>query len=280
MPQQVTHPYGVEEVERLLRLPRSTIRAFVAAGFVSPARGARNSQRFSFQDLIVLRTAQALADANVPKGRITRSLKELRRHLPASMPLKGLRIGAVGDHVVVKQGSDRWDAASGQYLLGFEGDPAEGALSVKAAAQPLAPVGNEVSAPDLFNIAVSLESADRDAAIQAYEQAIAADACFLDARINLGRLLHEMGRHAQAEKAYREALDRCGPDAVLFFNLGVLLDDQQRLADARAAYEAALAQDATMADCHYNLALLCERMRQQSAAIRHMSRYRTLTRSR
>jgi tetratricopeptide (TPR) repeat protein len=67
---------------------------------------------------------------------------------------------------------------------------------------------------------------------------------------------------------------------VLFFNLGVLLDDQQRLADARAAYEAALAQDATMADCHYNLALLCERMRQQSAAIRHMSRYRTLTRSR
>jgi len=280
VPQQVTHPYGVEEVERLLRLPRSTIRAFVAAGFVSPARGVRNSQRFSFQDLIVLRTAQALADANVPKARITRSLKELRRHLPASMPLKGLRIGAVGDHVVVKQGSDRWDAASGQYLLGFEGDPAEGALSVKAVAQPLAPASHAISAQDLFNTAVSLETADRDAAIRAYERAIATDACFLDARINLGRLLHEMGRHAQAEKAYRDALARCGPDAVLLFNLGVLLDDQQRLADARAAYEAALAQDATLADCHYNLALLCQRMRQHSAAIRHMSRYRTLTRAR
>jgi len=280
VPQQVTHPYGVEEVERLLRLPRSTIRAFVAAGFVSPARGVRNSQRFSFQDLIVLRTAQALADANVPKGRITRSLKELRRHLPASMPLKGLRIGAVGDHVVVKQGTDRWDAASGQYLLGFEGDPAEGALSVKAVTQPPAPAGNELSAQDLFNTAVSLESADRDAAVHAYEHAIAADACFLDARINLGRLLHEMGRHAQAEKAYREALAQCGPDAVLLFNLGVLLDDQQRLADARAAYEAALAQDATMADCHYNLALVCERLRQHRPAIRHMSRYRTLTRAR
>ncbi|HET7402951.1 MAG TPA: tetratricopeptide repeat protein [Usitatibacter sp.] len=281
MPQQVTHPYGVAEVERLLRLPRSTIRAFVAAGFVSPARGARNSQRFSFQDLIVLRTAQALADARVPKARITRSLKERRRHLPASMPLKGLRIGAVGDHVVVKQGSDRWDAASGQYLLGFEGDPGEGALSVKAIAPPpVAAPGNDLSAQDLFNTAVSLESADRDAAIRAYGQAIAADACFLDARINLGRLLHEMGRPAQAEKAYRDALARCGPDAVLVFNLAVLLDDQQRLAEAKAAYEAALAHDATMADCHYNLALLCQRMRQHSAAIRHMSRYRTLTRAR
>jgi tetratricopeptide (TPR) repeat protein len=280
VPQQVTHPYGVEEVERLLRLPRSTIRAFVAAGFVSPARGARNSQRFSFQDLIVLRTAQALADANVPKGRITRSLKELRRHLPASMPLKGLRIGAVGDQVVVKQGSDRWDAASGQYLLGFEGDPAEGALSVKAIAQPLAPAKAEASAQDLFNTAVSLESTDRDAAIQAYEQAIAVDACFLDARINLGRLFHEMGRPTHAEKAYRDALAACGPDAVVLYNLGVLLDDQKRLADAKVAYEAALVQDATLADCHYNLALVCERLRQPKAAIRHMARYRLLAGSR
>src|SRR5829696_5248388 len=104
------HPYGVREVEKLLRLPRSTIRALIDAGFVSPARGPRNAWRFSFQDLIVLRTAQTLAAAKVPAKRITRSLKELRRHLPEAMPLSGLSIGAVGERVVVKQGASRWQA--------------------------------------------------------------------------------------------------------------------------------------------------------------------------
>ena len=66
------HQFGVREVEKLLRLPRSTIRALIEAGFVSPARGPRNAWRFSFQDLIVLRTAQALAAAKVPAKRAPR----------------------------------------------------------------------------------------------------------------------------------------------------------------------------------------------------------------
>src|SRR3989441_807700 len=70
------HQYGVRDVERLLRLPRSTIRSLVNAGFVSPERGPRKSYLFSFQDLIVLRTAQALAAAKVPPRRITKSLKQ------------------------------------------------------------------------------------------------------------------------------------------------------------------------------------------------------------
>jgi len=72
----VTHPYGARDVERLLRLPRATLRALVAAGFVTPARGPRNAWRFSFQDLIVLRTAQALADAHVPQRRIIKSVRD------------------------------------------------------------------------------------------------------------------------------------------------------------------------------------------------------------
>ena len=88
-------PYGVRDVETLLRLPRSAIRALIAAGFVSPTRGPRGAWRFSFQDLIVLRTAQALVEAKVPQRRITRSMTELRRRLPDTMPLSGLSIGAV-----------------------------------------------------------------------------------------------------------------------------------------------------------------------------------------
>jgi len=265
--------YGVRDVEKLLRLPRSTIRALIAAGFVSPARGPRSAWLFSFQDLIVLRTAQALADAKVPQRRITRSVRELRRHLPDAMPLSGLSICAVADRVVVREGSSRWQAESGQYLLEFEGDPADGSLSVIDRQEPAdAPSG----AQDWFDRGVALERVDAEAARQAYEQAIAADRGLLDAHINLGRLLHEARRFAKAERVYREAVKACGSDPLLLYNLGVLLDDLERGPDAMAAYEAALRGDPDFADCHYNLALLCERLAKPKEAIRHMARYRML----
>ena len=262
------HRYGVREVERLLRLPRSTIRALIDAGFVSPARGPRNAWRFSFQDLIALRTAQALVAANVPRKRITRSIRELRRHLPDAMPLSGLSIGAVGERVVVKEGASRWQAESGQYLLAFEGDPTAGSLRV---------IERPLKAQEWLDRAMDLEATDTAAALRAYEQAVAADPTLLDARINMGSLLHEAGRLAEAERVYREAVRTCGEEPLLLFNLGVLLGDLERKAEAMEAYEAALRGDPRLADCHYNLALLCEEMKKPKEAIRHMAQYRRLT---
>jgi predicted Zn-dependent protease len=263
--------YGVREVERLLRLPRSTIRALIEAGFVSPARGPRKAWRFSFQDLIVLRTAQALVAANVPRRRITRSIKELRRHLPQAMPLSGLSICAVADRVVVKEGARRWQAESGQYLLAFEGDPSAGSLRV---------IERPLKAQEWLDRAMDLEPTDTEAALRAYEQAVAADPTLLDARINMGSLLHESGRLPDAERVYREAIQACGSDALLLFNLGVLLGDMERKTEAMDAYEAALRGDPRLADCHYNLALLCEELNKPKEAIRHMAQYRRLTTTR
>jgi tetratricopeptide (TPR) repeat protein len=266
------HRYGVREVEKLLSLPRSTIRALIAAGFVSPTRGPRKSLRFSFQDLIVLRTAQALAEAKVPAKRITRSLRELRRQLPETMPLSGLSIGAVGDRVVVRDGVGQRQVDSGQYLLAFEGDPEAGSLSV-IEQQQLSPIPDE----DWFTQAVALEEQDAAVARQCYERAIAADPAHLDARINLGRLLHEMRQLAQAESVYREALKTCGSSPLLLFNLGALLDDMERGPEAMQAYREALRGDPGFGDAHYNLALLCEKLGKVREAIRHMSEYRRLT---
>ena len=264
------HRYGVREVEKLLRLPRSTIRALIDAGFVSPARGPRKAWLFSFQDLIVLRTAQALAAAKVAPKRITRSMRELRRHLPESMPLSGLSVCAVADRVVVREGASRWQAESGQYLLAFEGDPASGSLSV-IERKP------RVSATDWFERGVASESQDAAAALEAYRQAIAQDPKFVNAHVNLGWLLHEAGRLPEAERAYREAMQACGDEPLLLYNLGVLLEDMDRKLEAMQAYDAALAASPDFADCHYNLALLCEDLEKPREAIRHMARYRRLT---
>ncbi|MBF6022453.1 tetratricopeptide repeat protein [Lysobacter niastensis] len=266
------HQYGVRDVEKLLRLSRSTVRALVEAGFVAPMRGPRNSLRFSFQDLIVLRTAQALEVANVPRRRIMRALRELRSRLPEAMPLSGLSIGAIADHVVVREGGNRWHAESGQYLLAFEGDPAQGALRVIEQVQTLPPSEDG----DWYARGVALEREDADAAMQAYERALADVPDHLHARINLGRLLHDAGQLDRAERVYREAIDAGAHDALLFYNLGVLLDDLDRKPDAVRAYEAALKEDPQFADCHYNLALLFEDLGEPRQAIRHMARYRKL----
>jgi tetratricopeptide (TPR) repeat protein len=268
----LTHPYGVGDVEKLLGLPRSAVRALIAAGFVSPARGARNAWLFSFQDLIVLRTAQALGRAKVPQRRITKSLRELRRHLPDAMPLSGLSISAVADRVVIREGSSRWQVESGQYLLAFEGDPADGSLSVIERDE----ADEAPGAQEWFDRGAAAEQGDPAAALQSYERAIAADPAFLDAHVNLGRLLHEGGRFADAEQVYRKAVKVCGEDPLLLYNLGVLLDDMDRKVPAMEAYQAALRVDPGLADCHYNLALLYERLEKPKEAIRHMSRYRAL----
>lgn len=267
--------YGVRDVERLLGLSRSTIRALTEAGFVSPERGPRRTLLFSFRDLIVLRTAQALASARVPRRRIVRSMRELRRRLPGAMPLSGLSICAVADRVVVKEGARRWQADSGQYLLDFEGDPDNGSLSVVQRPGALPPV-----AGDWFQRGVSLEGRDAEAALRAYEEAVAADPAFLDAHVNLGSLLHVIGRLARAERAYRDALKACGSQPVLLFNLGALLADMNRKREAMEAYRAALKGDPGLADCHYNLALLCQELRRPKEAIRHMAQYRRLTNGR
>ena len=266
--------YGVGDVERLLRLSRGTIRSLIAAGFVSPARGPRNQWRFSFQDLIVRRTAQALAEARVPRRRITRAVRELRRHLPDSMPLSGLSISAVADQVVVREGSSRWQAESGQYLLEFEGDPARGRLNVIEREPEPEPGADD--AQGWIDHAADIEGNDPQGAVEAYQRAIETDPSRLDARINLGRLHHEARRFFKAEQVYRRALEECGGEALLLFNLGVLLEDMNRRSDAVEAYTAALRLDPALADAHYNLALLYERLGRPREAIRHFAQYKRL----
>ncbi len=230
----------------------------------------------------MLRTAQALVAANVPQRRINRSMRELRRHLPEAMPLSGLAIDAVADRVVVREGSSRWQADSGQYLLEFAGDPARGSLNVKPGTVPFShmeersAIREKGTVPGWFERGVALEGTDPKAAMQAYGKAIAEDPANVDARINLGLLLHEAGRLREAERVYRDALDACGGDPVLLFNVGVLLEDLDRKPEAMEAYAAALRLDPGMADCHYNLALLCRELGKPRDAIRHMSEYRRL----
>ena len=84
-----------------------------------------------------------------------------------------------------------------------------------------------------YKRALRLELSDAASARAAYEACLNGDCSHLEARINLGRLLHAEGLLSEAEALYRAAAE---PSALLLFNLGVLLEDLKRELDAIQAY--------------------------------------------
>jgi hypothetical protein len=111
------HAFGTKDLVGLVGISRSRIRALIRAGHVRPGRGRRGELRFSFQDLIILRTAKALAAADIPVRRINQSLRQLQASLPPEVPLSGLSITSVGDRIAVREGVQQREIDSGQYVL-------------------------------------------------------------------------------------------------------------------------------------------------------------------
>ena len=93
----IATPYTLRGIQQMLGVSRGVVSGLIRAGFVTPARGPRNEYRFSFQDVVLLRTAYALQAAQIAPRKIVRSLQRLAASLPESLPLTGLRITAVGN---------------------------------------------------------------------------------------------------------------------------------------------------------------------------------------
>ena len=132
---------------------------------------------------------------------------------------------------------------------------------------------SDTSADELYSKALALEESAPQEAQFAYQACLEADPNHLEARINLGRLLHIAGRLAEAERVYRSAAQA---EPLLLFNFAVLLEDLDRELEAIQKYREALALDPQFADAHFNLARLYERARDPKASLRHLLAYRRM----
>lgn len=290
--------YSVEDVAQLLGVSLRQVNAFVRAGFLAPATGADGRAQFSFQDVVLLRTAQGLVGADIAPARVKRALKKLKEQLPDGKPLTGVSIAAEGNRIVVRDGAARWNPESGQALFDFRVDElAKGAAQLtdfkpraakgqkdggrgKAAGGAATEENADAEySEDWYGVGCAREDeGDRDGAIAAYKRALAADESHVDAHINLGRMLHERGDTPLAVGHYQRALELRPGDSIAAFNLGVALEDQERLDEAASAYLQAVSADPRSADAHYNLAGVYERMGDRAGAIRHLRAYKQLTR--
>lgn len=133
----------------------------------------------------------------------------------------------------------------------------------------------------VFRRAVADDERDPPAALRGYLRVLAAQPAHADAHACVGRLQHRAGDHAAAEAHYRLAILSAPEQAALpWFNLGVLLEDLGRRAEAADAYRAArlAAGDAAAArDATGNLVALLQDRGDQAAlqeAIRLVSAQR------
>jgi tetratricopeptide (TPR) repeat protein len=271
--------YTTGEVASLIGLTVRQAQEYGRSGILDPDRDAAGHYLFSFQDLVLLRTAKALLEARVPQRRILRSLRQLKDQLPGDRSLSEVRIAAEGDDVVVHDEGRAWEPESGQ--LHFTFDVADLAARVEPLARRAVDeaAGGE-SVEEWLELGMELEVQAPAQARRAYEKVLALQPDHAEALVNLGRLLQEEGSLEAAAKLYARALEASGGDrATAAFNLGVVLEDLGRDGDAGTAYRRALEADPAFADAHYNLSRLLERQGDAVSALRHLKSYRALIRT-
>jgi len=267
--------FSLRDIQSMLGISRAVISGLIASGFVTPSRGARREYRFTFQDVVLLRTAHSLQAAQIPPRKIVRSLQRLRATLPSELPLTGLRITAVGSEIAVKEGQAQWQVDSGQMLMDFEVVPApQGSVSFLTRTPQTAPSEDEAS--DWFQRGIELEATDKAQAEAAYRRAIDEAPDCVDPYLNLGVMLCDAGRCGEAIELYRQAIAHCPPEPLLHFNLAIALEDAQCIEEALASYEHCMKLSPEFADAHYNAARLHEQLGHATKAIRHYSEYRRL----
>lgn len=287
--------YTLREIQAMLGISRAAISGLMAAGFVSPGRGRRQEYRFTFQDVVMLRTAHSLREAQIPGRKILRSLRRLRETLPAELPLSGLRITAANNELAVRAGNTQWQVDSGQLMFDFEIRPSGTSVSVLGNPHAGRPRADAPEAPprdsvgegagkavgvddpaDWFERGTRLEDGDPAAAEAAYRRALHSAPAFADAYLNLGCLLCDAGRRDEAIALYQDALKHLPDEPLLHFNLAIALEDQKRPAEALTCYERCLDLSRDFSDAHYNAALLCEQLGYASRAIKHFNAVRRL----
>ncbi|MGB5037542.1 MAG: tetratricopeptide repeat protein [Blastocatellia bacterium] len=268
--------YSSAEVAELLGVAPSRIRSFVAAGFAQPVRSGRHFV-FSFQDIVLLRTAKGLLDARIRPSRIKRALRRLRETLPDGQPLAGIAIHADGTRIVVRDGSQPFDPECGQTLFDFDVKELSAGVTPILERATKQSARETESAEEWFEVGARFEMTSSANAETAYRRAIELDPQHVDAHVNLGRLLHEDGKLGEAEEHYRKALEAAPDDHVAWFNLGVLLEGQGKRTPALSAYQNALAQDADSIETHLQIAKLFEQLGQRADAVRHLKIVRALS---
>lgn len=237
-------------------------------GLVHP-RARWGERFFGFSDLVAVETIRRVTDRRVPAVKLRRAMEALEQQLgQTSAPLSSLRIAVDGTQIIVHEPGPQGrlvEPISGQFLMNFETAPLD--RKVRA-------LGGR-SADQWFELGMAWDSSPNTLpqAADAYRSAIELSPEWVEAHINLGTALYQLGKMEESRDLFRRAALIDPRNALAHFNLGCMHD---RLGDTPAAIEefrAAIGHSPHMADAHLNLALAYEKSQKLQESLHHLSLY-------
>jgi tetratricopeptide (TPR) repeat protein len=256
------------EVERMTGATHRQLDYWSRLGLVRP-RARWGERFFTFTDLVAVETLNRLAARHIPARRLLRALDTLDRQLgQARAPLSSLRVSVHGTRIVVHEPGPAGrpiEPLSGQFVLDFETAPLE---------QKVHALGQR-TAEEWFEMGMAQDANPEtlDSATDAYRQAIAAAPDWVEAHINLGTTLFQLGRWEESREAFAQAIATDPASALAHFNLGCVCDRLGEVETSIKEFRASIGLIPEMADAHLNLALGYEKTGRKSEAARHFSLY-------
>jgi tetratricopeptide (TPR) repeat protein len=212
---------------------------------------------YNFGDLVALRTLQSLTDRRVPARRVRRAVKSFEEQFESPLPLHQLRFLEQGrDVLVVPPGATRpFSPLKRQWVFPFDsqafGKMGPGQLHSMASPTP----------EQLFQAALDCETS-RDTlpqAVESYRRVLDLVPDWVDAHINLGVALYQMGRAEEARAEFSSAVQLDPLNGISRYNLGCVLEEQGEIEEAINHLRRAERAMPAHADVHFNLALAYEK---------------------
>ncbi len=241
-------------LERYPHVREDRLRYMQKWGLIRPAVRTHGETYYAFQDLTVIRQA----DAELAGGASFRSV------------LKTLR-----------------DARSGQLAFDFriEAEPAKVLQLKRREPPPLAalmdrmPLPEDTSAEQLFTAASILDDGDPanfEEAAGAYRDALEIDPYLVPALINLANIHYARDEIIEAQALYERAISLESDVFEAHFNLGNIYHDLGRYPQAQTCYREALLLNPAYAEAHFYLAVTLEKNGQSQDARPHWKAYQSL----
>jgi len=260
--------FTLGEVERITGTTRRQLEYWSRLGLVRP-RARWGERFFNFADLVAVETLSRLAARRIPARRLRRAMDALEQQLGHTRAeLAALRISTNGAQIVVHEPGTAGgliEPLSGQFVLNFE----TGAIERKVRAL------HQRTAEEWFELGMAWDANPEtlEDAVMAYRQAIDAAPEWVEAYINLGTTLFQLGRTEESREAFAAAVQRDSRNALAHFNLGCAHDRLGDTASAITNFRTALVYAPRMADAHLNLALAYEKTGRKADALYHFADY-------
>jgi tetratricopeptide (TPR) repeat protein len=279
--------YSIRDVARILAVQESRLRYWMQTGFVGPTVRKGGRFYYTFADLVAVKAAKDLLEAELPLQKARKAVESLRKVLPNDThPHSKLRVCSDGETIVALKDDVAFEPISGQVVMAFTLPSfSEHIAEVLAMPRvdPSAPQevtdspteanGGTTAYRHFIEACAAMDRGDTETAEHLFRQAIDLEPHMAAALTNLGNLVYRQGELDEARRLYDRALEHDPNQPEARYNLANLLEDLGETDLAIAELRKVCAAAPEFADAHYNLGLMLAQVGGTSQAKHYLERY-------